>query len=139
MDILLKELDGKILYDRNDEKMELTGLEAIKEHSPYYKPMRTVKYDAFDYYKALEDAFDEILDEDSTITIEKFVEWWLCPKLTQEDQTLLDMIENAIKKEINCISRLYYSPITYKELNHLLLYCQDLGLDEYAERLRKFS
>ena len=67
---MLKELD-----DRNDEKMELTGLEAIKEHSLYYKPMRTVKYDAF----------DKILDEDSTITIEKFVEWWLCPKLTRED------------------------------------------------------
>lgn len=146
--ILLKELDGKVLYDRNDQEMELTGLEAIKEHAPYYKPGRTVKYCAFDYFKALEEAFDDILepfdeyDESSSTTlIYQLVEFWLCPKLNKEDKKSLDILDEKVREYIGCLGRIYYSPITYSQLDYILSYFDivpHMDEDKHVFRLEKY-
>lgn len=132
-------LNGLPLYDSKGDKMKLTALEALKEFSKSYKMAKTVKYDAFDYAKAISRAIDYVLGSrlitpkigSSYTLIFYFVEYWFCPKLNNEDHKALSILEKTLKERTNLLNNYYYSPITYEELE-ILLNCVELS-DKKAE------
>ena len=126
MEMLEERLQGLVLYDKQGIKLELTADEAIEEFEDVFKCTRTIKYDAFDYFKALRRAVVYVAScyyEDSVNILYDYV-IYRCPKLTHEQMEALKVIETQWKLD-GFLSKMYHSPITQKDMTQIKLYADD--------------